>query len=147
MPKQNGTAYPEPKVAARRGGHRAPSPHLLDLKAAPAKKHERVSHPVAVPRWPLARLMQALDERIHLRDLRVRTLSVRTRGWKDFPPASATTMWQALRLTVARFFDEHPLADLTVLPFVHLLAVIFWKLAIRPIELLLGIGKGRVAPA
>lgn len=129
------TAQQQVKVAAHRDGQRPPSPHLLDLKET--RTEERAAPGIAVPRGPLARLMRALDERIHLRDLRARTVSIRQRGWKDFPPASASTMRQAVWMTVVRFFDGHPLADLTMLAVVHITAVIIWKIALHPIESLL----------
>jgi hypothetical protein len=76
-----------------------------------------------------------LDERIYLHDLRVRTLSVRPRGWKDFPPAGAKTVPHAVAMTVAGFFREHPLADLTVFTVIHLLAVVVWHVFTSPYRL------------
>src|SRR5512142_3480611 len=118
-PAAGGFAVRERERAQRR---KIPvSPHLLDLtstgKAKPAAKPER---PPSAPRGVIGRFRHMLDEKIHLHDLRMRTLSIRPRGWKDFPPAGATTMVQAVRITVSRFFNEHPLADLTVLSVLHL---------------------------
>ncbi|MEY4745221.1 MAG: hypothetical protein RL272_1166 [Candidatus Parcubacteria bacterium] len=109
------------------------SPHLLDLKSADkAKPASKPVPPPSAPRGVIGRLRHMLDEKIHLHDLRMRTLSIRPRGWKDFPPANATTMTQAVRITVSRFFNEHPLADLTVLSVLHLTALMIWHVVKFP---------------
>ncbi len=118
-------------VAHQRRGIPA-SPHTLDLKSSRAETVAKAARTAAIPRGAWARFRQLLDERIHLHDLRVRTVSIRQRGWKDFPPASAKTMGQAVAMTVVRFFREHPLADLTVLTLLHLAAVVVWRVAISP---------------
>ncbi len=112
------------------------SPHLLDLKSnGKAKPAPKPEPPPSAPRGVIGRFRHMLDERIHLHDLRMRTLSIRPRGWKDFPPAGATTMFQAVRITVSRFFNEHPLADLTILSVLHLAALMIWHLVKLPVAL------------
>ncbi len=135
---RKGTTQTITKIAAPRERHLPPSPHLLNLKP-PQKPPQPTTETSAtkIPHGIFARLQHALNERIHLHDLRRRSVSIRQYGWKDFPPHSALTMWQALRITVVRFFTEHPLADLTVLTAIHLVAVIVWTVVVRPIELLL----------
>lgn len=133
-PAAGGLAVREPERQQRR---KIPvSPHLLDLtstgKAKPAPKPER---PPSAPRGIIGRFRHMLDEKIHLHDLRMRTLSIRPRGWKDFPPAGATTMIQAVRITSSRFFNEHPLADLTVLSVLHLAALMIWHIVKLPATL------------
>lgn len=105
------------------------SPHLLDLKnRGKAKAAPKPEPPPSAPRGIIGRFRHILDEKIHLHDLRMRTLSIRPRGWKDFPPAGATTMAQAVRITVARFFNEHPLAELTVLSVGYISVLMLWHL-------------------
>ncbi len=132
------------KNAPKKERHLPPSPHLLDLKipAPPAAPEKPMS---LIPRGPLARFLHILDERIHLHDLRRRTVSIRHYGWKDFPPHSALTMWQALRTTTVRFFAEHPLADLTILTAFHILAVIFWKVFVHPFFVLARLVRTRTS--
>jgi len=110
------------------------SQHLLDLKQPEgAKKTAPKQEPrPSAPRGVFGRIRHLLDEKIHLHDLRMRTLSIRPRGWKDFPPAGATTMVQAVRMTASRFFNEHPLAELTVVSVAHLTALAIWHLIKLP---------------
>jgi hypothetical protein len=122
------------KTAAHGRGHLPASPHTLDLKSSRAETVAKAARSTSSSRGAFARLRQMLDEHIHLHDLRVRTVSIRQRGWKDFPPASAKTMGQALVMTVARFFQEHPLADLTILTVIHLAGIIVWRFVIGPVE-------------
>lgn len=104
------------------------SPHLLDLaNRSKAKLAPKPEAPPSAPRGIIGKLRHVLDEKIHLHDLRMRTLSVRPRGWKDFPPAGATTMLQAVRITASRFLNEHPLADLTIVSVIHLSALMVWN--------------------
>lgn len=133
------------KTVAHRRGTLSASPHTLDLKASRPETVAKAARSAAVRRGTFARFRQMLDERIHLHDLRVRTVSIRQRGWKDFPPASAKTMGQALAMTVVRFFREHPLADLTVLTLLHLAGVVVWRFIIGPAERLV-MGENEAAP-
>lgn len=121
------------------------SPHLLDLKSSPtatgktaAKQRPapKTEAPPSAPRGVFGRIRHMLDEKVHLHDLRMRTLSIRPRGWKDFPPAGATTMFQAVRITASRFFNEHPLADLTIVSVVHLTALTVWHIVKFPADAL-----------
>ncbi|MBN1584928.1 DUF4012 domain-containing protein [Candidatus Uhrbacteria bacterium] len=105
------------------------SPHLLDL-TPPAEKQPEGTETLRNARRIAWR--RALDERLHLRDLKNPTLSNRPRGWRDFPDRDAKTVGQALKMAVVRFFREHPLADLTVLTAVHLTAAVVWQLVARP---------------
>jgi hypothetical protein len=127
-----GVAVREPKLQKK---HR-PSRHQVSLHGRVTVPPEQPKPPavklVMPPRGIFARLRHVLDERIHLHDLRMRTLSIRPRGWKDFPPANATTMKQAVRITGSRFFNEHPLADLTVLSVLHLAALTVMHIAQLP---------------
>ncbi len=123
---------PKPHKAHR------PSRHQVSLHGRIAVPPEApkppAEKPVMPPRGIFARLRHVLDERIHLHDLRVRTLSVRPRGWKDFPAANAVTLKQAVRIAGSRFFNEHPLAELTVLSTLHLAALAIMHLAQIPGE-------------
>jgi len=109
----------------------AASPHLLDLKGSDAFPADGKADPTAYrpSRWKWKR---KLDEYLHLHDLRMRTLSIRPRGWKDFPPPSAKTVGHAFGITLVKFFREHPLAELTVFSAIHLLSLIAYKLLLRP---------------
>jgi hypothetical protein len=113
------------------------SEHVLDLKKSEAGRKQpappKVAPPPSAPRGVFGRIRHMLDEKIHLHDLRMRTLSIRPRGWKDFPPAGATTMFQAVRMTASRFFNEHPLAELTVVSAIHLTALTVWHLVKFPV--------------
>lgn len=128
-----GVAVREPKPNHKK--HR-PSRHQVSLHGRiavpPEPPKPPAEKPVMPPRGIFGRLRHVLDERIHLHDLRVRTLSVRPRGWKDFPPANAATLKQAVRITSSRFFNEHPLADLTVLSMLHLAALTVMHIAQLP---------------
>lgn len=115
-----------------------PSPHLLDLKIMDDQARPKNPRPPATMKentrltgW---RLM--LDQRIHLADLReYRSVSMRPRGLRDFPPRAATSAGEAVVMQVRLFFRHHPLADLTVLTLIHLAAVVAWNLAIMPFKL------------
>jgi len=74
-----------------------------------------------------------LDERIYLKEMRHRSVSIRPRGWKDLPPNEAKTLWQAVSITIQRFFSEHPLAELTILSLIQTVVVLAWKLFTAPI--------------
>lgn len=125
------TTDARPSGVAVRDGATKGSPHVLDLKP-------RVDETVAPRRRKLpSRWRRMLDERIHLRDLRLhRSLSVRPRGWKDFPPAGAHTLGQAAWITLVRFFEGHPLAELTALSLLQTVVVLAWRLIVRPAEVL-----------
>ncbi|MEA3248839.1 MAG: DUF4012 domain-containing protein [Patescibacteria group bacterium] len=129
------------------------SPHLIDLKPrAPETADVGTADPRKRKRLP-AKWRILLDERIHLREMGVRSVSVKPRGWKDLPPDNAKTVIHAVRITVSRFFNEHPLADLTVLAVLHTTIVLTWKIALLPFGLLFrGAGKpaeyvSKTAPA
>ncbi|KPJ85441.1 hypothetical protein AMJ57_03045 [Parcubacteria bacterium SG8_24] len=122
-PTHDGTAVLE----LRPGRKTDASPHLLDLN-----RHVSAEEYAAVKARRKMALRQLLDEHLHLHDMRVRTLSVRPRGWRDFPPPESVTLWQAVRITVVRFFNEHPLADLTVLTLLQITFILAWRLALKP---------------
>jgi hypothetical protein len=114
------------------------SVHVLDLTPSPIVEPKR--------KLP-AKWRRMLDERIHLHDLRVRSVSVRQRGWKDFPPAAAKGLFEAAHLTIDRFVHEHPLAELTVVALFHTVAVLAWRLVIHPIDLAVRALTGRSGEA
>ncbi|MFC1638731.1 DUF4012 domain-containing protein [Patescibacteria group bacterium] len=132
---------------------RRPSPHQIDLKGQRGKgaKGQRDAEKTAVKKRKLpAKWQMLLDERIHLKEMRERRLSVRPRGWRDLPPSEATTLRQAVGITVSRFFNEHPLADLTVLMLLHTAVMLVWKALVLPAERLLsvlGVRTARTAAA
>jgi len=108
------------------------SPHVLDLK--PEVRSEelgvRSQKKKRLPRgWRLV-----LDQRIHLKDMRYRTVSIRPRGWRDIPSPQAKTLWDAVRIAATQFFAESPLADLTVVSLLQTVAVLFWKLLTVPVD-------------
>jgi len=107
------------------------SPHLIDLKTRPPSPAETVVVQRKNRRLP-AKWRLLLDERIHLKEMSVRTLSVRPRGWKDLPPDQAKDALHAVRITVSRFFNEHPLADLTILAVLYTTVVLIWKVIALP---------------
>lgn len=119
-----------------------PSPHVINLKSAVAEAHPEEKNPY---RGPFAWFHRLLDERIHLRDHRTRTLSIRARGWRDFPPIEAVTLRQAVIITAKRFVNEHPLADLTVVSVIHLTVLVIWKAVVLPIERLSKTAKPNAA--
>lgn len=115
------------------------SPHLINLSRTDEDERRRaevIRKASALDRSKRpSRLQQILDEKIHLHDLSVRSLSVRQRGWKDFPPNTSRTLVHAIVMTVGRFFREHPLADLTVFSLIHITAAVIWKTIGRPIDI------------
>lgn len=118
-------AYERELAARVRAFASRSSAHLIDLTPPPAAPPKRI-----LP----AKWRRMLDERIHLKDMRVRTVSVRPRGWRDFPPESAKNLFEAVRITMERFVREHPFAELTVFALLHTVAVLAWRLVIRPVE-------------
>lgn len=124
----------------RRASHRGDvvmlrtSEHLLDLTESDEEKKVKAKALAkrSLSKRPKPYIFRMLNEHLHLRDLRTKSLSAHPRGWKDFPPKGATTMPQAISMTVSRFFREHPLADLTILATAHLLVVLIWNLLIAP---------------
>jgi hypothetical protein len=112
------------------------SVHTLDLKRTPAPV--TTAPPKRLER-PVSRRMiwqRILDEQLHLKDVKRPALSYHPRGWRDFPNRSAKTMGQALWMLVKGFFQEHPLADLTILTVIHMSAVVIWKAATWPMRAL-----------
>jgi len=110
------------------------SPHLLDLKTAsltPNNDRGAFAGAGAQGRKIAAKFGSGTD----LQDVRQLTIAPRARGWKDFPPPEATSVGHAVWLTVRNFFSQHPLADLTILTVVHLLAVLSWKTVTLPWKL------------
>lgn len=105
------------------------SPHLLDLTPAVPTKPPRQPN-VRRSWWRLI-----LDERIHLRDLRHRSVSVRPRGWRDFPAAHATNLAHAAVYAVERFLKDHPLADLTIISVAHFIGLTIWYIFVRPFKI------------
>jgi len=124
-------------VLEERSEGRFVSPHLLDLSVQADGQPKK---PARERRRPFV-LKQKLDERWHLHDLRMRTLSIRPRGWRDFPPNSSRTVGHAFWLTLVKFFHEHPLAELTTLTVLHLFVVAVWKLATLPFRLIIAAAK------
>ncbi|MBU0625117.1 DUF4012 domain-containing protein [Patescibacteria group bacterium] len=111
------------------------SPHLIDLKTTTEKSTDeqlQSTKPEKKRRLP-NKWRMILDERIYLRDMRHRSVSVRPRGWRDLPAKDATTLWHAVSLAVQGFFAEHPLAELTVLSLLQTMVVLVWKLLTAPI--------------
>lgn len=119
-------AKPQPKNSAA-------SPHVVNLhgKLQIHQQPQRKEKQVTAPRG-LGRLLHMLDDRIHLHDMRMRTLSIRPRGWKDFPPPGSKTLRHAVRITASRFFNEHPFAELTVLSLLHMTVLAIMHLAQLP---------------
>lgn len=118
----------------------AASPHVVSLHGK-LEVHQLAAQgkvKQVMPPRGLGRLLHLLDERIHLHDLRMRTLSIRARGWKDFPPAEAKTLGQAVSMTGSRFFNEHPLAELTVLSLAHMVVLAVMHIAQIPGRLVHG---------
>ncbi len=107
------------------------SRHLLDLKPLTPPPGPR-TRPVRQLAW-----QRMLNQRIHLKEVHRRTLTLHPKGWRDFPPTNARNMGHALAITVRRFFREHPLADLTALTLLHLIAVTLWHLCTAPVRLTL----------
>lgn len=113
-----------------------PSAHTLDLKQTEATV---LTSPT--PRFdrPVSRRMiwqRILDEQLHLKDVKRPALSYHPRGWRDFPHRDARTVGHAVWLMVSKFFQEHPLADLTILTAVHLSAVVVWNAVTWPVRAL-----------
>ena len=108
--------------------HASTSAHVLDLTpfAAPVVQEKK-----SAPRG-FARLRHMLDERIHLHDLRVRRVSTHHVDWRDFPPHHAKGLRHAARITLHRFLDEHPLADLTIVTVAHIAVLIAWRIVSAP---------------
>lgn len=132
-----------PRLDARRKVCYDASPHLLDLqwKTDDGSGVEAIRKVSALRNTPAGKLRAALDERVHLRDIRSRTFSGRPRGWRDFPPSEAKTLRQAALITVSRFFREHPLADLTIVTVLYLSALLIWRCVIHPAKFLLSAGS------
>ncbi|MFA6603901.1 MAG: DUF4012 domain-containing protein [Patescibacteria group bacterium] len=107
------------------------SPHLLDLKNDYFRPNN-ASRPVESSKSSESRIATKFGSGSDLQDVRALSLAPRARGWKDFPPPEATSVSHAVWLTVKNFFSQHPLADLTILTVVHLLAVLVWKIATLP---------------
>ncbi len=108
------------------------SPHVLDLKPEVGKsKIQKAGKPNRkLPRgWRLV-----LDQRIHLKDMRYRTVSIRPRGWRDIPSPQAKTLWDAVRIATTQFFTESPLAELTIISLLQTIMVMFWKLLTVPVD-------------
>ncbi len=140
------------KPAASSVGRRAEaSPHLLDLKTelttTSAGKKTASDDENA---WARSKLARLIDEQSRLQDLKARSLSVRPRGWRDFPPPEAHNVRHALLLTVKQFLSELPLADLTIVTVIRLTAAVIWAALTAPFRLarrLSAIKKRSAAPA
>jgi hypothetical protein len=111
-----------------------PSRHVVDLTG-------RIEMPVEAPkpanpyRGHGGHLRRMLDESLGgARDLSARSVSVRERGWRDFPPTKAGNIFEAIAITAERFFERHPLAELTVVSVVFLavFAVVRLVVPMRP---------------
>ncbi len=115
------------------------SPYLVDLSWRTREEEQATAFRLAERREKARQygwLRRMLDERIHLRDIRARSLSANPTGWKDFPPASARHLGHAIAITVSRFFNEHPLADLTIFSVVHMTGLLIIHLVTLPFRLL-----------
>ncbi len=123
------------------------SPHLLDLKTELAGTAN--DRPAANDEQPAARskLSRMIDGQTKLQDLEARSLSVRPRGWRDFPPPEAHNVRHALLLTARQFFSELPLVDLTVVTVIRLAAVIIWAALTSPFRLLKRLAAAVPKPA
>lgn len=128
------SGYPRTEAAIK---ERARSPHLIDLKPRPPELSEDISGTDPKRGRLPAKWRMLLDERIHLREMGVRSVSVRPRGWRDLPPDQARDVLHAIGITISRFFNEHPLAELTVLAVLHTTVVLAWKIAMLPFAPLL----------
>ncbi len=129
--------YARTEEAIRR---RDRSPHVIDLKpAVPTVPDDGAAAGRKSGKVP-AKWRRVLDERIHLKEMGVRSVSVRPRGWRDLPPDQARDVAHAIVITVSRFFNEHPLAELTILAVLHTTVVLVWKIALLPFSPFL---KGR----
>jgi hypothetical protein len=132
--------HPAPRVVRH-------SPHVLNLKGTIIVVAEPV-RPKNPYRGHFSTFHHLLDQRLHLNEWRNRSLSVRTRGWRDFPPTEAVTLAEAVIITAARFVDEHPMADLTIVSLAHLAVLTVWKGFIMPAEHVAGrVAKRRAASA
>jgi hypothetical protein len=130
MPHSNHNQAEQHHPAARVVRH---SPHVLNLKGTVMVVAEPI-RPANPYRGVFSWFHHLLDQRVHLDEWRHRSLAVRARGWRDFPPAGATTLAEAVAVTAKRFVSEHPLADLTVVSVAHLSVLTIWKGVIMPAE-------------
>ncbi|MFH1047738.1 MAG: DUF4012 domain-containing protein [Patescibacteria group bacterium] len=108
------------------------SPHVLNLRL-PAKQQTNlaaVKQQKKLPRgWHLL-----LNQRIYLKDMRYRTMSIRPRGWRDLPSPQAKTLWGAMTIAIRQFFAESPLAELTLVALLQTMAILLWKLLTVPMS-------------
>jgi hypothetical protein len=111
------------------------SPHLINLKPTKNSLTKSVNDETSNRRRLPIKWKLLLDERVHLKDLRYRTVSIKPRGWRDLPPKEAKTLWEAVSLTIQKFFAEHPLAELTVLALAQTIFVLSWKLLVLPFNI------------
>ncbi|MFH2062796.1 MAG: DUF4012 domain-containing protein [bacterium] len=131
----------QPKPGQRPVQERHVSPFVLDLKPPtsepePEQKPVRTATPKPTRRLP-HRWQMMLDERIHLKEMRHRSVSVRPRGWKDLPPKEAVSLANAVAITFRRFLSEHPMAELTAVALVQTMAVLAYRMTVRPVLSLL----------
>jgi len=119
------------------------SPFVIDLKPPsiethPAPQPEKIKPAQTKRRLPY-RWQMMLDERIYLKEMRHRSVSIRPRGWRDLPPKEALTLVHAVTLTIRNFFEGHPMAELTVLALLQTVVVLIYRLTLQPLLSLLPI--------
>jgi hypothetical protein len=111
---------------------RSKSPHVIDLKFKEQTTEEKIESASERRKRLPSKWRRVLDERIYLKEMRVRSVSVRPRGWRDLPPDQAKDVMHAIGITIYRFFNEHPLAELTILAVIHTAVVLIWKTLTLP---------------
>jgi len=109
-------------------------PPLIEVHPTPQPKKTKL---IQTKRRLPNKWQMMLDERIYLKEMRHRSVSIRPRGWRDLPPKEALTLIHAVTITIRNFFEGHPMAELTVLALLQTVMVLIYRLTLQPLISLL----------